>query len=217
MAVECALIMLLLGVWISAESVRASKNLLVLFLYSFPSEFLVGLVPHEPVLIFFGAYHNAWVVALVAVASTVMAEGVNYSLFSVFYATSGLRALSDRKPVAKIMDLFDRRPFAAILFAGFTPVPFFPVRFLVVMTGYPVRRYLWGVFLSRAPRFWLLAAFGAFFEIPGSLLAVLFLVMMAAVNIPTLARALIISGARGEDGREVATVPREMESTPGLA
>ena len=30
---------------------------MVLFLYCFPSEFLVGLLPHEPVLIYFGAFH----------------------------------------------------------------------------------------------------------------------------------------------------------------
>jgi membrane protein YqaA with SNARE-associated domain len=183
---ETAAVLALLLVWILSEGVRQSTSLWVLFLYSFPSEFLVGLVPHEPVLLYYGLHHPAWVVALVAVVSTVMAEGMNYSLFDLFYGVPALQEASEKGAVRKITDLFGRAPFTAILIAGFTPVPFFPVRFLVVMTAYPVWKYLLGVFLSRAPRFYLLAFFGGVLDIPGSILAVLFAAMLAAVNLPAL-------------------------------
>lgn len=169
---------------------------MVLFLYSFPSEFLVGLVPHEPVLIDFGTVHPPWVVALVAGVSTVMAEAVNYSIFGYFHERPTLQAFSGRKGVQRVVDLFRRRPFAAILFAGFTPVPFFPVRFLVVMTGYPLWKYLTGVGLSRIPRFGILAALGTLFHIPSSLLLGLMAVMLATVNIPALVQ-LMRSGNQG--------------------
>ena len=180
--------------WLSSESVRASKHLAVLFFYSFPSEFLVGLIPHEPALIFFGTFHPAWVVALVAGVGTVLAEGMNYRLFSHFYGTRALTAASSHKAVRRMVELFRRGPFVAILFAGFTPVPFFPVRFIVVMAHYPLSRYLMGVFLSRTPRFYLLALLGGFVDIPTTALGLLFLVMLLAVNVPTIYRVLVKNG-----------------------
>jgi membrane protein YqaA with SNARE-associated domain len=193
---ECAVILVLLLVWIFSETARASTSLVVLFFYSFPSEFLVGLVPHEPVLIYYGAYHHPVTVALVAVISTVMAEAVNYSLFGLFYGMPAFQEASEKKVVRRIVDLFGRLPFTAILFAGFTPVPFFPVRFLVVMTAYPLPKYLLGVFLSRAPRFYILALFGEFFEIPGTLLTLLFVGMLAVVNIPALVKLVTAGNSR---------------------
>ena len=91
----------------------------------------------------------------------------------------------------KTIELFRRVPFAAILFAGFTPAPFFPLRFLVVMASYPRWKYLLGVFLSRAPRFLLLAMFGQYFHISGSVLTVLFVVMFVSVNVPALVQLFV--------------------------
>jgi len=195
---ESALVLGLLLIWLMSESVRASTSLTILFFYSFPSEFLVGLVPHEPVLIYYGSYHPAWVVASVAVVSTVMAEGLNYSLFGLFYAMPTFRAALGKKAVRRIGDLFNLMPFTAILFAGFSPVPFFPVRFLVVLTDYPVWKYLLGVFLSRAPRFYLLALFGAYFDLSGTVLAGIFLAMLLLVNLPALFKVLGSPKDRGD-------------------
>ncbi|MFC1661144.1 YqaA family protein [Gemmatimonadota bacterium] len=202
---ECALIIALLLVWIFSEQARASTSLVVLFFYSFPAEFLVGLVPHEPVLIYYGAYHHPGIVALVAVASTVMAEAVNYSLFGLFYGMPAFQEASEKRVVRKTVDLFGRMPFAAILFAGFTPVPFFPVRFLVVMTAYPLPKFLLGVFLSRAPRFYILALFGEFLDIPGTLLSLLFLGMLAVVNIPALIK--LFTAGKSQAGSENPSKP----------
>jgi len=187
---EIGVVLGLMAVWFFVEGVQESTNLWILFFYSFPSEFLVGLIPHEPVLIFYGAYHSPWVVALVAVVSTVMAEGLNYHFFGLFYGMPTLRRAFEKKEVEKVADFFNRMPFTAILFCGFTPVPFFPVRFLVVITGYPAWKYLLGVFLSRAPRFYLLALFGMFFEVPKLILAGLFVGMLFLVNIPAVSKVL---------------------------
>lgn len=189
-AAEFAVVFALLAVWIFSEEVRRSTNLWVLFFYSFPSEFLVGLVPHEPILVFYGTHHPAWIVAVVSVISTVMAEAMNYSLFSLFYGMPSLRKVLDGKTVRKVANLFNRAPFTAILVAGFTPVPFFPVRFLVVITGYPVWKYLLGVLLSRGPRFYLLALLGAFFQIPTSVIIGIFIVMVLLINVPSVLQVL---------------------------
>lgn len=176
----------LLLVWILSPGVRESKNLWVLFLYCFPSEFLLAVLPHEPVLIYFGAYWPAWVVALLSGVGTVLAEALNYSFCSFFYDLPTLRAVSQKRLVRRTIELFDRVPFSAILFAGFTPAPFFPVRFLVVMADYPWWKYLLAVFISRTPRFWLLAVFGGLIHISGGLLVVLFVVLFVSVNVPAL-------------------------------
>jgi membrane protein YqaA with SNARE-associated domain len=175
---EAILVLALLAAWLALPALRASGSLTVLFLYSFPSEFLIGLVPHEPVLLFYGQLHDAVVVAAVASAGTVLAEALNYSFLSCFLGTWVDRRAQDAAVVARMQRLFHRAPFTAVVIAGITPIPFFPMRFLVVMEGYPLGRYLIAVFLSRTPRFLLLAAAGSFLAVPAWALLALFVVLI---------------------------------------
>lgn len=211
---EASVVLVLLTVVIVSERVSTSNSLWVLFFYSFPSEFLVGLVPHEPILIAFGETYSPWVVALVSVVGTVMAEGLNYSFFGLFYGIPSIREVFERESVKKIADLFSKMPFSAILFAGFTPVPFFPLRFLVVITGYPVWKYLLAVFLSRGPRFYLLALFGAFFEVPALLLIGLFLGIFFLVNLPAVMKVLKDPGSHDAGGGFTERVVGEGKKNP---
>jgi membrane protein YqaA with SNARE-associated domain len=192
---ELGIVLALLLTWYLSEEVRASTSLWVLFFYSFPSEFLVGLIPHEPILVLYGGYHAPWIVALVSVVSTTMAEGLNYHFFSLFVGVPALNSALNGKTVKRMGDLFKRWPFLAILVAGATPVPFFPIRFLVVITEYPVQKYLLGVFLSRGPRFLVLAMLGKAFEIPPMAILGLFVAMLVLINIPTVAKVLADSRA----------------------
>lgn len=188
---ESLLVAGILLVWFLVDGVQESKSLWVFFAYSFPAEFLVGLVPHEPALIYFGAFHPAWIVAIVAAAGTVMAEAMNYSFIGYFYDRPSVRSAFDRPVVRKLVDWFGRAPFLTTVFAGITPVPYFPVRFLVVMTAYPLWKYLLAVFVARTPRFWLLAAFGAYLDLPVGLIGGIFLVMLLSVNVPALVQLLL--------------------------
>ena len=179
---EVAMILVFLVIWLTSESLQRSKSLVVLFFYSFPSEFLIGLVPHEPVLLYFGRFYHPFTVALVSVIGTVCAEALNYSVFSFGNDLSFFERMRRKKVVNTIVELFKKAPFTAILIAGFTPVPFFPIRFLVVMGRYPKVKYLAGVFLSRAPRFYILAQIGHTFKIPGVALLALFIVLFISLN-----------------------------------
>ena len=183
---EIGLILILLVIWFASDSVQKSRSLIVLFFYSFPSEFLVGLVPHEPVLLYFGEFYSPLTVALIAVSSTVLAEALNYSVFNYVADTKLLKKFTDRKIVGLMIKLFNKSPFLAIWIAGFTPIPFYPFRFLVVIGRYPVMYYLLAVFLSRAPRFYILAYIGEMFKFPGSVLIALFIIIIAALNIPVI-------------------------------
>ncbi len=181
---EAILVVVLLFFLPSRDEIAEATDLVVLFLYSFPSEFLVGLTPHEPALLHYGTIYAPWVVALVSVVSTVMAEGLNYSFFGLFYGMPGVRAALQKEGMRKVTELFNKAPFFAIVFAGFGPVPFFPIRFLVVITEYPRWKYLFGVLISRFPRFLLLAWLGFVFEFSNTFLLVVFLGMLLLVNIP---------------------------------
>ena len=192
--VELIFIAALLAAWLASRSVQSSSSLLVLFFYSFPSEFLVGLLPHEPILIYFGKLYPALTVALISVVSTVMAEAINYSAFGYVCSTETFQRMMQRGTVRKIIKLFHRAPFTAIWIAGFTPVPFYPIRFLVVMGRYPVGKYLAGVFLSRAPRFYILAKIGDLFQISGMTIFLFFAILLLLINLPVISRVIKKSG-----------------------
>jgi membrane protein YqaA with SNARE-associated domain len=116
--------------WFSSDSVHQSRNLWVLFFYSFPSEFIIATVPHEPVLLYFARFHPPWTVALVAISGTVLTEALNYTAFKFVADLQLFRKMLANKAVNKTVVLFNKFPFAALWIAGFTPVPFYPFRFL---------------------------------------------------------------------------------------
>ena len=189
-ALQIIVVAALLVLWLSSESIQKSKSLWVLFIYSFPSQFLIPIIPHEPVLLYFGKFYAPLTVALVDIAGTLLTEALNYSVFKYIIDTNFFQKLRHRKTVAKVVELFNRAPFMALLVAGFTPLPFYPFRFLVVMAHYPIWKYLLAVFLSRTPRFYVLALIGAAIMIPDYLIIAIFIILIASANIPLLRKFL---------------------------
>ena len=187
---QIMLVATLLVIWISSTSVRSSKSLWVLFFYSFPSEFLIAVVPHEPILIYFGKFYAPFTVAIVAIIGTLMTEALNYSAFKYITDTQIFQKIRYKKAVNKTIELFQKSPFLAIWIAAFTPIPFYPFRFLVVLAHYPLARYLLALFLSRTPRFYILAYLGHTINIPDYLLVVLFVVLIASMNVNFLRNIL---------------------------
>lgn len=187
---ELAFIAGLLLVWFLSDAVRASKNLWILFFYNFPSQFLISVVPHEPVFLYFSKFYPAWVVTVFGITGTLLTEALNYSCFGSFMDLKAFEKVRENRFVRKLTDLFNKMPFTALWIAGFTPIPFYPFRFFVVLARYPMWKYLLAVFLSRTPRFYLLALFGNAFPIPDAYLAVFFGVVAVLLNLPFLRRIL---------------------------
>lgn len=183
---EIALILTLLIVWLSSESIRQSKNLWILFFYNFPSQFLIAIVPHEPVFLYFSKFYSPLSVTCVAIGGTCLAEVLNYSIFKYVGELKPVQSVHTSKMVNKLITLFNKAPFAALLVAGFTPVPFYPFRFLVVLARYPLLKYILAVFLSRTPRFYLLALFGYTFKIPDYLLPIIFIILTVPFSFPMM-------------------------------
>ncbi|MEW5901260.1 MAG: hypothetical protein AB1715_07355 [Acidobacteriota bacterium] len=172
--IQAAFVLSLIVWWLTSDSAKISKNLWVLFFYSFPSEFLVSFIPHEPVILYFGKFYTPLVVAMVSVAGTVAIEAINYQLFSHITDMKFFQKTRDRKIVGRIVRMFDRAPFLAICAAGIAPVPFYPFRILTVLAHYPIVKYVLAVFVSRTPRFFLLAVASRAIKIPDAFLIGLF-------------------------------------------
>jgi len=187
---ELALIAFILIWWLTSESVRESKSLWVLFLYCFPAEFIIATVPHEPVLLYFSKFYSPLIIALVSIAATALTETINYSIFRFVADLRLFKKILESKIVKKSVELFQKAPFLALWVAGFTPIPFYPFRFLVVLARYPIYLYILAVITSRTPRFSLLAIGGNAIKISDYLLIVLFIILIAVANIPILQQLL---------------------------
>lgn len=187
---EVTLVIVLLVLWFSSSTIQKSKNLWVLFFYCFPSEFLIAIVPHEPILLYFGKFYIPMKIALISSGGTILAEALNYSVFNFVVNMNFFDKIRDKKTVTKIVDLFNKAPFLALIVAGFTPIPFYPFRFLVVMARYPLIKYILAIFLSRTPRFFLIAFLGRAVKFPDYLLILLFVVLIISANLPLLRKLL---------------------------
>jgi membrane protein YqaA with SNARE-associated domain len=172
--IQAAFVLSLIVWWLASDNAKLSKNLWVLFFYSFPSEFLISFIPHEPVVLYFGKFYTPAIVALVSVVGTVATEAINYQLFSHLTGMKFFRKTRDKKIVGKIIRLFHRAPFVALCAAGIAPVPFYPFRILTVLARYPIVKYVLAVFVSRTPRFFLLAVASRAFRVPDALLIAMF-------------------------------------------
>ncbi len=187
---EIALVAVLLTFWLASDAMRQSRSLWILFLYSFPSQFLIATVPHEPVYLYFSKFYAPLLVTIVSVSSTVLTEWLNYSTFQFIVDLRSFHRIRSSGLVQKLIENFNRVPFLCLWVAGFTPIPFYPLRFLVVLAHYPVHKYLLAVFLSRAPRFYLLALLGHAFQIPDYLLAMLFIALIMIAIAPLIKKVI---------------------------
>ncbi len=138
-----------------------------LFGYAFLSNVALAVLPHEPVVIWYGARHGVWPTALVATAGTVAAALVDHRLFVPLIARAATRRT-----------VFRRSPFTVITLSGLTPLPFFPFKALAFATGYPLGKYAGAVAARSVPRYALLAWLGASVRLPVWLYVALFTLLL---------------------------------------
>ncbi len=189
-AFEIAFVAGLLVWWLASDSLRDSKSLWVLFLYCFPAEFIIATVPHEPVLLYFAKFYSPLTVALVSVAGTVLTEVLNYTVFKYVADLKLFQKMLASRAVQKTVHLFKKAPFIALWVAGFTPVPFYPFRFLVVVARYPLWKYIAAVIASRAPRMYIIALAARAIRLPDSAILIITGVLIVAANVPILRKLL---------------------------
>jgi membrane protein YqaA with SNARE-associated domain len=194
LATQISLALALIAWWLAFEPIWNSRNLWALFLYCFPSEFLLSIVPHEPVILHFATLYPPLIVTLVSIAGTLIMEAANYHSFHLVAKSLSLHARIEGRMANRVITLFSRAPFLALLVAGLSPIPFYPFRTLVVLTRYPLARYLLAIATSRTPRFFLLAVLGQALAPPNWMLVSLFVCLMVVSVVPFL------SGNNGDNG-----------------
>jgi MoaA/NifB/PqqE/SkfB family radical SAM enzyme/membrane protein YqaA with SNARE-associated domain len=156
--------------------------LLTIFFYSIPSNCAIAIFPHEPVLIWYGKTVNLWHLATAATLGTILAAYLDYKFFTpvlnLQFTASRYKTKSFYRTAHR---WFYKVPFIALAVAGFSPIPFFPFKFMVYSSKYPKWKYLLAVAISRFPRYYLLALIGYTFQIPNWIIFGSFLVMLGIV------------------------------------
>lgn len=147
---------------------HASPVAAILFFYAVVSNVALAVVPHEPVVAWYGPRLGVWTTALVATAGTVAASWMDYRVFSRYVAKLWRRSHHTFSGhwVGWASRGFARVPFAMVAASGLTPLPFFPFKVMAFVVGYPMGRYLAAVAAGRLPRYLLLAWLGAALQLP---------------------------------------------------
>ncbi len=127
-------------------------------------------LPTPQVIMDYGGRFDPLSVAVVAGIGTCLAGLIDYTLI-VYLDERRILARLKQKRIYEYSARFYRHvPFISIVVAGFTPIPFEPVRFLAATTKYDRIKYVLAIFVGRAPRYYLLAKFQEMFHIPRSIL-----------------------------------------------
>lgn len=129
--------------------------------------FPVGL---EPVLMLFARLYPPWLVAAVCMLAGVYIEFLSYYLYGYVAGREAARPVRESRLGRWARDLFASRPFLATWFCAWSPLPFWVVRFLAPLSGYPVSRYLAANVLGRYPKLWLFASVGLWWSASDGLL-----------------------------------------------
>ena len=183
-------VMAIFVIWFSSESLRESKNLWILLLCAFPSNFLIGIVPYEPVIIYFAKYYSPFYVVFVSVASILLVEGINYSILRFISNAKFMVKIRHRHFINRIIRLFHGAPFIALFIAGFLPIPFYPFRLIAILSRYPFIKYLLTVLLSRIPRIYLFVLLSNFINIPDYIIFSFFIAIIIISYISILINSL---------------------------
>lgn len=120
---------------------------------------------YEPILMLLGRVYPPVLVAALGTGGILGVEYVNYQLYRQVLFTARLRRLHEGRLVRRIVNGFQRAPFLTVWVVSLTPLPYWAVRFLSPLAGYPVERQLLATLLGRFPRLWFFAALGAYWGI----------------------------------------------------
>jgi len=179
------LVTIILGValWITLYFFPQYNKLWFLFLYTLPSEFIIAIIPHEPIILYFSKLYHPFTVTWVTLAGTILIEYSNYTLVSLFFKIPKLDDLKRHKAFQKTIHYFLKMPFISLCIAAITPVPFYPFRIISPMSRYPAKKYLMAILLGRAPRFYILAYFGHIILLSNKIIIILFFLMLTLLVI----------------------------------
>lgn len=126
---------------------------------------------YEPILMAFGQIYPPIVVASLGIAGTLSIEFINYYLYGKLLHLEATRRLRENVIVRKTVKLFDRAPFFTVWLCSWSLLPYWAIRVVAPLAGYPIGKYLLATFMGRFPRLWFFAALGQYLQISIRVLA----------------------------------------------
>ena len=153
-----------------------------MFGYAFLSTVALAIVPHEPIVIWYGGHYGIWLTAVLATAGTVVAAYVDHRAFVPLIRRVAHTPFFAEGTVGWLRARFTQAPFAVLAASGLAPIPAFPFKAMAFAEHYPRGRYVAAVAVGRFPRYVLLAWLGIVISIPTWVLVALF----AAMLLPSL-------------------------------
>lgn len=173
-------VLLAIVLWVTLSRYPEYSKLLILFAYTIPSEFLIATIPHEPIIFYYSKFFHPFTVTWVTLLATLFTEYLNYVLIDQFFKIPKVGDLKNHRYFKKFNNYFMTAPFASLVVAALTPIPFYPFRIFASASKYSLKKYLAAVFVGRTPRFYILAHFGYLIKIPNWIIVVLFVVLLAS-------------------------------------
>lgn len=120
---------------------------------------------YEPILMIFGRLFRPLLIASLGIAGTLYVEFLNYHLYRKVLELDAAEELREHRLTRKVVELFQRMPFFTVWLCSWSILPYWAVRFLSPLAGYPVGKQLLATFLGRFPRLWFFAALGVWWDI----------------------------------------------------
>ena len=125
---------------------------------------------YEPILMLFGRIYPPVLIGFIGILGTMYIEGLNYYLYAKILHLKAFTPARESAMVRRVVGWFQRAPFFTVWFCSWSPFPYWTVRILAPIAGYPVRKYLLATFLGRFPRLWFFAALGLFWGVSAQVL-----------------------------------------------
>jgi membrane protein YqaA with SNARE-associated domain len=158
-----------------------SFPLQTLFFYNIASNAAIAILPHEPVVIWYGKFLNLWHITIAATLGTLVAAYLDYRFFVPLLNLSYSAKYKSSRVYRRWSRWFHKLPFLVLVLAGFLPVPFYPFKFMALSAKYPMPKYLASVTVGRFPRYYLLGLAGFALQIPNWIIIMLFIAILLAV------------------------------------
>ncbi|MBT5713563.1 VTT domain-containing protein, partial [Candidatus Poribacteria bacterium] len=151
-------------VWFHAPEWR---GLVKLCGYTVVSNVYISVLPHEPVLLFYGKTIGPFWTMVAATVGAFLSGVIDHETLTRVLNIGKVRKLYvDRKIYKVAARWYGKRPFLTIVVAAVSPVPFYPVKFLALSNSYPQGRYLLALVCGRAPRYFLYSWLGEVLDVP---------------------------------------------------
>jgi len=153
------------------------RQLIVFFFFTIPANSFT-FVPYEPGLLYFSKLYPPLWLALLGGMGTSLAGFLDYQAVTYLLRYRKMAAIRENKYYLLAANYFRKAPFACLIITGFTPVPFYPVKFMAIATAYPLQKYLLALFIGRTPRYYLVGLAGEGLKIANWVILLIFLIFI---------------------------------------